>query len=101
MLKNNLKRLLIYLLIVILIFALDRLSKLYILNLAGTNSSVDIYINSFLNLYLIWNKGIAFGILSFEKNFIYNLITILILIINLIIIIMIMLIITIKIVIKL
>ena len=89
MLKNNLKRLLIYLLIVILIFALDRLSKLYILNLAGTNSSVDIYINSFLNLYLIWNKGIAFGILSFEQNFIYNLITILIVIINLIIIFMI------------
>ena len=80
------KKLLIYSFIVILIFVLDRLSKLYILNLAETKSSVDIYINSFLNLYLIWNKGIAFGILSFEENFIYNLITILILIINLIII---------------
>ena len=89
MLKNNLKKFLIYSLIIILIFLLDRLSKLYILNLAETKSSVDIYINSFLNFYLIWNKGIAFGILSFEENFIYNLITILILIINLIIIIMI------------
>ncbi len=86
MLKNNLKKFLIYSLIIILIFLLDRLSKLYILNLAETKSSVDIYINSFLNFYLIWNKGIAFGILSFEENFIYNLITILILIINLIII---------------
>jgi len=83
------KKLLVYSFIVILIFVLDRLSKLYILNLAETSSSVDIYINSFLNLYLIWNKGIAFGILSFEESFIYNLITILIVIINLIIIFMI------------
>ena len=66
MLKNNLKKLLIYSFIVILIFILDRVSKLYILNLAETNNSVDLYINSFVNLYLIWNKGIAFGIFSFE-----------------------------------
>ena len=83
------KKLLVYSFIVILIFVLDRLSKLYILDLAETKNSVDIYINSFLNLYLIWNKGIAFGILSFEENFIYNLITILIVIINLFIIFMI------------
>ena len=89
MLRNNLKKFLIYSLIIILIFLLDRVSKIYILNLAETSSTVDIYVNSFLNLYLIWNKGIAFGILSFEENFIYNLITILIVIINLIIIFMI------------
>ena len=89
MIKNNLKKFLIYSSIIILIFLLDRVSKIYILNLAETSSSVDIYVNSFLNLYLIWNKGIAFGILSFEENFIYNLITILIVIINLIIIVMI------------
>jgi len=90
MLKNNLKKLLIYSFIVILIFILDRVSKLYILNLAETNNSVDLYINSFVNLYLIWNKGIAFGIFSFEENFIYNFITILIIIINFIILIMIL-----------
>ena len=89
MIKNNLKKFLIYSSIIILIFLLDRVSKIYILNLAETSSSVDIYINSFLNLYLIWNKGIAFGILSFEESFIYNLITILIVIISLIIIFMI------------
>ena len=89
MIKSNLKKFLIYSSIIILIFLLDRVSKIYILNLAETSSSVDIYINSFLNLYLIWNKGIGFGILSFEENFIYNLITILIVIINLIIIFMI------------
>ena len=89
MIKSNLKKFLIYSSIIILIFLLDRVSKIYILNLAETSSSVDIYINSFLNLYLIWNKGIGFGILSFEESFIYNLITILIVIINLIIIFMI------------
>ena len=89
MIKNNLKKFLIYSSIIILIFLLDRVSKIYILNLAETSSSVDIYINSFLNLYLIWNKGIGFGILSFEESFIYNLITILIVIISLIIIFMI------------
>ena len=89
MIKSNLKKFLIYSSIIILIFLLDRVSKIYILNLAETSNSVDIYVNSFLNLYLIWNKGIAFGILSFEENFTYNLITILIVIINLIIIVMI------------
>ena len=89
MLKNNLKKILIYSFIVILIFILDRLSKLYILNLAETNNLVNIYLNSFLNLHLIWNKGIAFGIFSFEENFIYNFITILIIIVNFIILIMI------------
>jgi len=89
MIKSNLKKFLIYSSIIILIFLLDRVSKIYILNLAETSSSVDIYINSFLNLYLIWNKGIGFGILSFEESFIYNLITILIVIISLIIIFMI------------
>ena len=89
MIKSNLKKIFIYSSIITLIFLLDRVSKMYILNLAETSSSVDIYVNSFLNLYLIWNKGIAFGILSFEESFIYNLITILIVIINLIIIFMI------------
>ena len=89
MLKNNLKKLLIYFFIVILIFILDRLSKLYILNLAETNNLVNIYLNSFLNLHLIWNKGIAFGLLSFNQSSIYNFITILIIIITFIILIII------------
>ena len=31
-----------------------------------------------MNLYLIWNTGIGFGLLSFDTNLIYNLITTLI-----------------------
>ena len=86
MLKNSLQKILFYLFIVVLIFFLDRFSKIYILNLAELNNSVDIYLSSFLNLYLIWNKGIAFGLLSFEQNLIYNLITLLISVINIFII---------------
>ena len=89
MLKINFKKFFLYSVIVILIFIVDRFSKVYILNLAETNNLVDIYVAPFLNLYLIWNKGIAFGLFSFEQNSVYNLITILIIIINLVILIMI------------
>ena len=75
--------------IVATIFILDRLSKLYILKLVENNNSVDIYVNSFLNLYLVWNKGIAFGLLSFNESYIYNLITILIALVTFVIFIMI------------
>jgi signal peptidase II len=87
--KINFRRLIINIFIIIIIFLLDRISKIYIINLAELNSSVDIYLTSFLNLYLVWNSGIAFGLLSFDQSFIYNTITILILIIILIILIII------------
>ena len=89
MLKINFKKFILYSSIVIFIIILARISKIYILNLAESNNELDIYIFSFLKLYLIWNKGIAFGLFSFEQNFVYNLITILIVIINLIILVMI------------
>ena len=72
--------------IIILIFLLDRISKLYILNIAETSGSVDININSYLNFILIWNRGIGFGLLSFEQSLVYIITTLVILIINLIII---------------
>ena len=80
--KTVVKKILIYFLIVSLIFALDRLSKLFILNILEDKDKVDIYINSFLNLYLVWNKGIGFGLFSFDDTKVYNLITSLILLIN-------------------
>ena len=58
------------------------------MNIAEVTSEVDIYVTSFLNIYLIWNTGIGFGLFSSDHNITYNLITILILIINLVIIIM-------------
>ena len=89
MLKINFKKFFLYSAIVIFIFILDRISKLYILNSVEINNEVNIYIFSFLKLYLIWNKGIAFGLFSFEQNSFYNFITILIIVINLVILIMI------------
>ena len=82
MLKNNSKKFFLSFLIIIIIFFFDRVSKLYILNLAETENYLDIYFNSFLNFHLIWNTGIGFGLLSLETKFYYNLITILIILIN-------------------
>ena len=85
----NLKKILSNSIIILIIFLTDRLSKIYILKIAEVENTVDVYLTQYLNFYLIWNSGIAFGLLSFEENFIYNIITILILIITLVILFMI------------
>ena len=85
MIKNIFKRNIIFISIFILIFTFDRLSKLYILNLAEINGTLNLFVTPFLNFYLIWNKGIAFGLFSFDQNFIYNFITFLIVLITVII----------------
>ena len=81
--KNT--KIFIYIALVLLIFALDRVSKIIILNILENDGSVDIYINSFFYLFLVWNKGIGFGLFSFDQNYIYNGISLFIFIINLII----------------
>ena len=73
-------------LIIFFIFFLDRLSKIYILNIVENEGIVDITINSYLNIILVWNAGIGFGLFQLDQAFAYNLITILIFLINLIII---------------
>ena len=75
--------------IVLVIFLADRISKIYILKIAESEAKVDIYINSYLNFYLIWNKGIAFGFFSFEETIIYQIISLVIFIISCVIIFMI------------
>ena len=79
------KKIIFYFLITLLIFTLDRISKIYVINIAETYGEVDIYLNQFINIILIWNTGIGFGLLSFEKQFIYNLITLIIVFINFVI----------------
>ena len=76
--KNKLKIFFLNFIILIIIFLIDRISKFYVLKLAEVESSVDIYITSYLNLFLIWNKGIAFGLLSINESIVYNLITLII-----------------------
>ena len=88
MFKINFKKILFNFTIISLIFFIDRITKNYILEIAEQESLVDIYINSYLNFYLIWNKGIAFGLFSFDQNLIYNLITLIIVVISFIIIIL-------------
>ena len=89
MAKINLKKILLNSIIIIVIFLVDRISKIYILTIAESESTVDIYLTSYLNFYLIWNKGIAFGLFSFNESLIYNTITILIAIICIIVLVMI------------
>jgi len=81
MFKNLIKQNQLAFIILTILFLIDRFSKFFILKLVEQGEKLDIYITSYLNLYLIWNKGIAFGLLSFNENMIYNIITVLILII--------------------
>ncbi|MBD1152551.1 signal peptidase II [Pelagibacterales bacterium SAG-MED22] len=67
--------------IILSIFILDRLTKLYVVYLDKINSGSEIYLSKYLNIYLIWNEGIAFGLFSFDEKNLYNYLTILILII--------------------
>ena len=76
--KTGFKKFSLNMIIIIIIFFADRLSKIYILKIVELENSVDIYITSYLNLYLIWNKGIAFGLLSMNESMIYNIITLII-----------------------
>ena len=75
-------------LIVALIYFLDRLSKIYVIQLDKNNFGSEIFNSSYLNIVLIWNKGIAFGLFSFNETHLYNILTLIISIIIIIVIIM-------------
>ena len=83
--KNLTKNFYINLFIVFSIFTIDRISKIYVINFDIKNSSIDLYTSKFLNINLIWNEGIAFGLFSFNQNNLYNLLTLIITIIILVI----------------
>ena len=83
---ENVKKIAISISIIILIFLLDRVSKIFIINILEETGKVDIYINSLLNFYLVWNKGIGFGLLSSDQDNFYNIVTALIVLINFLII---------------
>ena len=70
---------------IFLIFLLDRVSKTYVIYLNDKLLGIEILSSKFLNILLIWNEGIAFGLLSFNDKIIYNLLTFIIFIIILII----------------
>ena len=65
---------------ILVIFALDRLSKIYVIELIQSKEG-EIFLYDFLNLTLNWNTGIAFGLLSSSANLFYHLVSALILLI--------------------
>ncbi len=80
-LKNLNKNFILNFFIVLTIFLSDRLSKIYIIHLDKQVFGNEILSSKFLNINLIWNDGIAFGLLSFEEDYLYNILTLIILII--------------------
>ena len=71
----------INLIISLSIFILDRSTKLYVIYLDKIGGGSEIFSSKFLNIYLIWNEGIAFWLFSFDEKNLYNYLTIFIFII--------------------
>ena len=87
--KNLGKNFFINLFTILLIFLLDRISKIYVIHQDKNFPGSEIFSSKFLNISLIWNEGIAFGLFSFDDTKLYNVLTFLILIIILVIVFMI------------
>ena len=88
-LKNLSKNFYVSLILIILIFILDRVSKVFVIYLTDKNLVTEIFSSKFLNISLIWNEGIAFGFFSFNQEYLYNLLTLIILLVVCIVLIMI------------
>ena len=74
--------------IVALIYFIDRLTKIYVIQLDKNNLGSDIFNSAYLNIVLIWNKGIAFGLFSFNEAYLYNILSLIISIIIIMLVIM-------------
>jgi len=70
------KETLVSLIVTILTFILDRVTKVVIINNQMINQSI--FINDYVNFDLVWNTGIGFGLLSQNANIYYHLISLLI-----------------------
>ena len=77
-LKNFGKNFFINSFLVLLIFLIDRLSKIYVIYLDKKFLRSEIFSSKYLNINLIWNDGIAFGLFSFQKSNLYNFLTLII-----------------------
>ena len=72
------KNFVINLIFIFLIFSLDRISKIYIIYLNNKDYDSAIFQSKYLNIDLMWNEGIAFGLFSFDRTDLYNFVTIII-----------------------
>ena len=68
------------------VFFLDRLSKIYLINLQANGTDIDFYVFPFLNFNLVWNTGIGFGLISLETNIFYHILTLIIAAVNIVLI---------------
>ena len=64
--------------VVISVYFIDRLTKMFVIQLDKNNLGSDIFNSTYLNIVLIWNKGIAFGLLSFNEDYLYNILSVII-----------------------
>ena len=71
--------------LVLTIFGLDRITKNFVISQSKINLSNDLFLSNYLNISLMWNEGIAFGLFAFDESFFYNFITILIIIVIIIV----------------
>ena len=78
--KNLRKNFIINLSLILLIFLLDRISKIYVIFLDKNFLGSEIFSSKFLNIQLFWNEGIAFGLFSLKQGKLYNFLTIIIMI---------------------
>ena len=78
------KKLTVNLIFILILFFIDRISKFLIIRFNNENEEANIILAPFLNLNLVWNEGIAFGLLSFDDDLSYRLVTLFISIVILI-----------------
>ena len=71
--------------LVLTIFGLDRITKNFVISQSKINLSNDLFLSNYLNISLMWNEGIAFGLFAFDESFFYNFITILIIMVIIIV----------------
>ena len=80
---SNIKR---FLLFIFLFAAVDQVTKIFVIyyfeiDVDKLNSTILLPINEYLNFYIIWNKGFAFGLFQNDINLVNNIYMILILIV--------------------
>ena len=71
--------------LILAIFLLDRISKIYVIDQSKKSLSNNLFLSDYLNISLMWNEGIAFGLFAFDESFFYNFITILIIMVIIIV----------------
>ena len=70
---------------ILLIFLLDRVSKIYVIFLSKKLNNTDLFLSKYLNIQLIWNDGVGFGLFAFDDKIYYNTLTTIIIIITIIV----------------